>query len=486
MEELYRHEKWYRIFGIVMASALIVLTYSVYTSAKELKNYICSETEDSIYATLIEKGYTPAGACGILGNMSVENPKFVADLYSPGGYAYGLFQWMDERITNLKKWCNNRILYWNRTEGQIAFAIAELEGYDSIAHKINSFLKNTDDPAMAAMEFCAGFERCVGSTGNDDRDGIYTGEIYPTLYGRTYQGLNLRVANAKKYYDKYVSPYASTAEELDALLEEAKEDKVFEEMKLDTQGIPTAGIIAEREEAMEDQLIERLNLGEVPEDMNLWGFRLLAITIGYLFGCILGASVLAKATHSKAFQVGEKLPTLKNVLVYLGVKPLIFATLIDVGKFFAALYVTFLMTGGMLRSSQILWVGMGVILGNAYPFWRKFVGGLGITVTIVFICTYMPIWGYISVLIGIIIALLLKSFRIGMISISVVAVPYAFFCKGIEAGVVIAFAMLILIIRHHKYLKKYIDKNLLHRHRAGRHGGKRVQAAQNGIVKTHI
>ena len=463
-----RYENRYRILGIALAVLLPILIYLQYAYdayAKEQRSYICSETEDSIYITLLEKGYSPAGACGILGNMSVENPRFIADLYSPGGYAYGLFQWMGERITNLKKWCNNRVMYWNRTEGQLAFAIAELEGKDSTAHKINEYLKTTEDPVMAAMEFCAGFERCVGSTGYDDRDGIYTGDIFPALYGKTYQGLNVRIANAKQYYKKFVSDYADTAEELDRLIEKAREEQVFEEMKLDTKGLPTAGILAEKEAEMEARLLERMQLDEVPEGINLWGFRLIALAVGYLFGCILGASILAKATHKKVFKAGEKLPTLKNVLVYIGIKPLILATIIDVGKFYTALYVTFLLTGGMLRSDQILWVGLGVILGNAYPFWRKFAGGVGITITLVLICTYMPIWGYISVLIGIILALIVKSFRVGMITVSIAAVPYAFFCKGVEAGIFITLVMLILLLRHYKFLKKYISGKLRHRHR---------------------
>lgn len=171
----------------------------------EAVSTVFSEKEDHIYELLRKKGYTVAGASGILGNIAVENPRFEADLYANGGNTYGLFQWTNDgnRRDNLVQWCNGQVLYPNRIEGQIAFAIHELEGGDPIACRANAYLKKTADPEMAAMEFAVGFERCIGATQKPEDDGIYTGSLYPEHEGDTYQALAKRCAAARKYYEGY-------------------------------------------------------------------------------------------------------------------------------------------------------------------------------------------------------------------------------------------------------------------------------------------
>lgn len=229
-----RHNK-NSLFLLLLLMVTIFFGAICYAAAEE--PYLISETEDSIIATLLENGYSMAGACGILGNISVENSEFDPNL-EDNGITYGLFQWndVDGRRNNLVKWCRNRCLDPSTKEGQIAFATYELEGGDALAAKVNDFLKTTDDAEDAAMEFAVGFERCVGSTGHEHQDGVYRGSFFPKMYGSTYQALNKRIRNACVYYDTY-SDY-----------------ELSSDLILKPKVIPTAGIVGEKEDVMHEKV----------------------------------------------------------------------------------------------------------------------------------------------------------------------------------------------------------------------------------------
>lgn len=168
-------------------------------------NLSLREREDMVYDMLIAEGFSPAGACGIMGNMSVENENFDPTIEANNGITYGLFQWNDvgNRRTNLIHYCEDRHIHYDTIEGQVYFAIYEIRGGDAIAKKLRSYLETTDDPYTAAMEFTAGFERCVAS--KDLGQGKYTASIYPELKGKPYQSMNKRISRALNYANRYVS-----------------------------------------------------------------------------------------------------------------------------------------------------------------------------------------------------------------------------------------------------------------------------------------
>lgn len=438
-----------KLFTLISIIIFTFISSYAISRANTSNQYVFSQKEDSIYWTLIENGYSPAGACGILGNISIENPKFEPDLYANNNKTYGLFQWSDvgNRKNNLVRWCNNRLLYPNRIEGQLAFAMHEIDGGDPQASQLHYYLMHADTPENAAMEFAAGFERCVGNTSNPDADGIYTGIVYPNNYGRMYQALNHRMENARKYYSGYCNK------------------EINPEHVLEINIVPTAGIVAEREADMERVLNISVPKRLITNNVLLWIYRFISIIIGYLFGCILGITVIIRnVRQKKSLHIDQKLPSLLTVLKHVGIKECFLAAAIDILKMYLALLVVYLITRGALGSEQILLVGFGVIIGNAYPFWHNFKGGMGLVVTTVFICTYMPIWGYLCCLLGLIVAILFKSLPIGAICISIFAVPYAFFCKNIEAGIFISIVMMIVLHKHYKFIIKYIDNELLAKH----------------------
>lgn len=162
------------------------------------------EKEDLVFKTLTNAGYSIAGACGIMGNIAVESPEFDPTVLGPNDIPYGLFQWTDvgDRKQNLRNWCSKHHLEYDTIEGQLAFAIYELSGGDSIAVRLDEYLRTSDDAAKACAEFAAGFERCISDT--KDGCGIYNGSLYPEFYGKPYQGLNKRIEKAREYYERFI------------------------------------------------------------------------------------------------------------------------------------------------------------------------------------------------------------------------------------------------------------------------------------------
>lgn len=161
------------------------------------------EKEEIVYQTLIDAGFSPAGACGIMGNIAVESPDFDPSAINESSGALGLFQWNDvgDRQQHFKDFCKEQKLNWNSIDSQLEFAIYELSGADPIACRLDDFLKETDDAYTAAAEFTAGFERCITDSGK--KTDTYTGGLYPEFYGNKYQGLSKRINKAMNYYERF-------------------------------------------------------------------------------------------------------------------------------------------------------------------------------------------------------------------------------------------------------------------------------------------
>ena len=169
------------------------------------------EKEELVYKSLLEAGYSPAGACGIMGNIAVESPDYDPSVVNETSGALGLFQWNDvgDRQQHLKDFCKEQKINWNSIEAQLAFAIYELSGADPIACRLDDYLKETDNSYGAAAEFAAGFERCITDTGK--RADRYTGSLYPEFYGNHYQGLSRRINKAMNYYIRFVESDTATS-----------------------------------------------------------------------------------------------------------------------------------------------------------------------------------------------------------------------------------------------------------------------------------
>ena len=441
---------------LLVCISLILYSTLVFTTNcyADEPSYVFSETEDCIYNTLRAAGYTKAGACGILGNMSVENPWFEPDIYGNGGITYGLFQWnnVGERKDNLDKWCKNRSLSHKQVEGQLAFAIHELSGGDPIAKRANDFLKSCDKPRVAAMEFAVGFERCIGSSPSPENDAEYEGFIYPEYFGRTYQALKRRMDAAEKYYDGYVS------------------DEIDPRLVYKVDAIPTPGLISEIEDKMQidiqRSIVFRLDASESDNQSGIYIVRALCVFIGYLCGCVYLSLLLVDREKLKANRMNKmkQIPHMRSVISHFGVKKAALFFINDILKLFIAIVITSMFINSINLNEIILFTGFGVIIGNAFPFWNKFSGGIGFTVTILTLILYMPIWGVLCCVIGMFFATVLRSLTVGVIIMSFTMIPFAYHYKGVYSAVVVTLIMLLLVASHQRILLKYFDRNVIHNH----------------------
>ncbi|MET8794944.1 phage tail tip lysozyme [Nocardia sp. NPDC004568] len=111
-----------------------------------------------MYEYLIKKGFTPAQAAGILGNLQVESG-FDTGAYNPGEGAIGLAQWLGGRRANLEAFAASRGQDVTSWETQIDFMVHELETSESGAM---SRLKSTTNAGDAAAVFDQYYERSSG------------------------------------------------------------------------------------------------------------------------------------------------------------------------------------------------------------------------------------------------------------------------------------------------------------------------------------
>jgi len=117
---------------------------------------------DFIYNYLITKGYSKAGALGIISNIRSES-NYKPDSLGDSGTSYGICQWHKGRWDNLKKYCSDNGKDASSLEGQLDFLMYELE---SKYPKLNNQLKNagnSPDAAFdAAYQMTVQFERPAG------------------------------------------------------------------------------------------------------------------------------------------------------------------------------------------------------------------------------------------------------------------------------------------------------------------------------------
>lgn len=158
------------------------------------------QSENDIYNFLISCGFSKAGACGIMGNMKTESSSFNPKEEYAGHI--GLFQWGGGRRNNLIRYCEQNGLDYTSISGQMNFFIYEMNTKEYAG--LSNYLRTTNDPQMAAQEFCAGFERAVTSKPSSSRgDAKYMGSLYPKQYGSYYQAMNKRTGYAASYASKY-------------------------------------------------------------------------------------------------------------------------------------------------------------------------------------------------------------------------------------------------------------------------------------------
>ena len=119
-----------KMVDFIPESALqTVSTGGVTGGATGAMNLSGGAVEEQVFNFLVKTmGYSPAVACGIMGNIEAEsefNIKLI-EKGTGGAGGFGLTQWTGIRRSDLKKWCSQNGYAYNTLEGQLAYFRAEM------------------------------------------------------------------------------------------------------------------------------------------------------------------------------------------------------------------------------------------------------------------------------------------------------------------------------------------------------------------------
>lgn len=186
------------------------------------------------------------------------------------------------------------------------------------------------------------------------------------------------------------------------------------------------------------------------------GLRVLCLLIGYFLGCILTADIVAKKhTGKSAAHVGETgNPGMANIMEALGFKAGIIVLAGDLLKTTAACLLSLGLAGGAIGRIAALYAGLGAALGHNFPFWRKWKGGKGVTVTCMALPLFSIPWGLLSDIIGALAVIFTGYLSIGGVVIPAVFTLIAFPLFGAEAGLLGLIYTVMMVQRHYSKLKQ--------------------------------
>jgi hypothetical protein len=154
------------------------------------------------------RGYTPAQAAGIVGNLVTES-KLQTNAVGDGGKAYGIAQWHPDRQAKFKE-VMKKDIRGSSLEDQLKFIDWELKNTESAA---GTALANTTTAAQAASVFDKKYERSSGAAIGEriaNANAIYSGNLSGTdqsspgsdaivQLGRALEGQGLLISGHTKF-----------------------------------------------------------------------------------------------------------------------------------------------------------------------------------------------------------------------------------------------------------------------------------------------
>lgn len=96
------------------------------SSSKKEKNPLAETRVGAAIDFLIKQGFTPSQAYGIVGNLQVESYDSL-DPTASDGHAFGIAQWQDSRLEDLKEFARENGSDYTAFETQLAFLVYELQ-----------------------------------------------------------------------------------------------------------------------------------------------------------------------------------------------------------------------------------------------------------------------------------------------------------------------------------------------------------------------
>lgn len=116
-----------------------------------------------------------------------------------------------------------------------------------------------------------------------------------------------------------------------------------------------------------------------------WGYILISIILGYMFGCFQTAYIIGRLNHIDIREHGSGNAGTTNTLRTLGKLPALLTFLGDALKGMFAVWIVRYFIAPMEPSLNptllCLITGFAAVLGHNFPFYLKFKGGKGIATT---------------------------------------------------------------------------------------------------------
>ncbi|WEV44004.1 glycerol-3-phosphate acyltransferase [Lactobacillus sp. ESL0684] len=166
-----------------------------------------------------------------------------------------------------------------------------------------------------------------------------------------------------------------------------------------------------------------------------------ALIIGYLFGNLLFAMLVGRFwLHQDPTKVGSGNPGTANVGAVFGKKWGIITCIGDVTKSIAALLIVHYFLPGRLN---LLYTGLGLVLGHCFPIWNHFQGGKGVTIAAILTISYDLKAGALSLLVALLLMIWLKNLTIPPLTFMLLFTLYEF-TQFTQAGVVLAIITLVM------------------------------------------
>lgn len=166
--------------AVFLAAAMVLVVLPIASSA-------ASDNVRTTYDFLVGKmGLNSAAACGVLANIECESD-FNNHLWGDNGTSYGICQWHNERLTNMKNYCAKNGLDWTSLEGQLYFLKYELNNNKSdtgyIIDKLQNIPNNANGAYTAGYNWCYYFERPANKEAKSDGRGSLAMNSYWPVYG---------------------------------------------------------------------------------------------------------------------------------------------------------------------------------------------------------------------------------------------------------------------------------------------------------------
>lgn len=173
--------------------------------------------------------------------------------------------------------------------------------------------------------------------------------------------------------------------------------------------------------------------------------RILSILIGYCFGCVLTAELVARKFAGKPVsEIGETgNPGMANIMINLGFVPGIITLLGDLVKCLIAMTISCLLFREKPGWIVTLYAGFGCTLGHDFPFWRRFRGGKGVAVSSITFFIFSPLWGLLANIAGMLVAFITQHLNIAGPVIPLFFTLFMFLKGEVEAGILgVVFSLL--------------------------------------------